>query len=271
MTWNLWWRFGPWEQRRAAILAVLREVRPDVIGLQEVWATDEENLAEWLAAELGLHCAWAASEAPQRWQQRIGDPTVDVGNAVLSRWPVVAREVFALPPPPQSVGDGQFALCALLDTPSGQFPFVTVHLTSPADASTQRCEEVRALSGFVDAQGSGQPFPRLITGDFNATPDSDEVRLFSGVRTAPVAPGRIFIDAWEYADPAAPWATWDSANPYVAATYSPSWRVDYIFVGPPDSGGRGHVRSARRAGDGPIDGVWPSDHAAVVAELADGP
>lgn len=37
-TWNLWWRFGPWEQRRNAVLAVLRDAEPDVIGLQEVWA-----------------------------------------------------------------------------------------------------------------------------------------------------------------------------------------------------------------------------------------
>jgi hypothetical protein len=31
------------------------------------------------------------------------------------------------------------------------------------------------------------------------------------------------------------------------------------------------VEHAQRAGDGPIDGVWPSDHAAVVADLTAGP
>lgn len=66
VTWNLWWRFGPWAERQKAILAVLRDLRPDVVGLQEVWADRRtgENLAEWLAAELDLHCAWAASPAP---------------------------------------------------------------------------------------------------------------------------------------------------------------------------------------------------------------
>ncbi|GAB2992846.1 hypothetical protein GCM10023080_068540 [Streptomyces pseudoechinosporeus] len=75
VTWNVWWRFGPWEQRRKAILAVLRDLRPDVVGLQEVWACGGENLAEWLADELGLYWTWAASEAPEWWQRRLGDST----------------------------------------------------------------------------------------------------------------------------------------------------------------------------------------------------
>lgn len=98
LTWNVWWRFGPWEQRQKAIVSVLRELRPDVVGLQEVWAGGGENLARWLAQELGMQWTWAPSHAPQRWRQRLGDPTVDVGNAVLSRWPIVDRAVLRLPP-----------------------------------------------------------------------------------------------------------------------------------------------------------------------------
>ena len=107
----------------------------------------------------------------------------------------------------------------------------------------------------------------MVTGDFNAWPDSDEIRLFGGYKTAAAVPGQVLLDAWEYASPEAPSATWDAANPFVAATFSPSARIDYIHVGPPGPGGLGTVRSIRRAGDGPVDGVWPSDHAAVVAEL----
>ena len=38
MTWNLWWRFGPFERRRPAILEVIRAADPDVLCLQEVWS-----------------------------------------------------------------------------------------------------------------------------------------------------------------------------------------------------------------------------------------
>jgi hypothetical protein len=83
-----------------------------------------------------------------------------------------------------------------------------------------------------------------------------------------VVPGQILMDAWEYADPAAPSATWDAANPFATTAFEPSVRVDYIHVGPPGPNGLGHVRCVRRVADHPIDGVWPSDHAAVLAHLA---
>ncbi|MFF9285819.1 endonuclease/exonuclease/phosphatase family protein [Streptomyces griseosporeus] len=271
VTWNLWWRFGPWQERRKAVLAVLRELRPDVVGLQEVWADDGENHAEWLAGELGLHWTWAPSHAPGSWQRRLDEPlaaTVRIGNAVLSRWPVTDHDVLPLPAPPD-LDDGRLALYARLAAPGHEVPFFTVHLTSALHASDVRRGQVTALAGFVARHREGTAFPPVVTGDFNAWPDSDEIRLFGGYRTAPAVPGQVFYDAWEYADPAAPSATWDRANPYVARGSMPSVRVDYIHVAPPGPDRLGRVLGAWRAGDGPVDGVWPSDHAAVVAELAD--
>ncbi|MEV5549587.1 endonuclease/exonuclease/phosphatase family protein [Streptomyces sp. NPDC052309] len=258
VTWNLWWRFGPWEERQKAILAVLRELRPDVVGLQEVWAADDGgNLAEWLAGELGLHWAWAASEAPERWQRRIGDGTVGIGNAVLSRWPVVERAALRLPAPGE-LDDGRLALYARLDAPGHRVPFFTTHLTSAPHASAVRRRQVAALAEFVAAHRRGTGFPPVVTGDFNAPPDSDEVRLLGAERLS---------DAWGHAGPGVPSVTWDRANPYVSDNGEPGARIDYVHVGPPGPGGLGRVRAVRRAGDGPVDGVWPSDHAAVVADL----
>jgi endonuclease/exonuclease/phosphatase family metal-dependent hydrolase len=268
LTWNVWWRFGPWEQRQKAILTVLRELRPDVIGLQEVWVRDTTNLAEWLADELDMQWTWAACEAPERWQRRIDDQTVDIGNAVLSRWPIVDRHVVRLPTA-EDEDDGRLVLHARLDAPAHQIPFFTTQLTSSPDASAVRCRQVTALAGFVAEHRGGTAFPPVVTGDFNAYPDSDEVRLFGGYKTASAVPGQVLCDAWEYADPTAPSVTWDTANPFVKATFEPSARIDYIHVGLPGPDGLGHVRSVRRAGDGPVDGVWPSDHAAVIADLAD--
>ncbi|CAM5453340.1 hypothetical protein SVIOM74S_05473 [Streptomyces violarus] len=250
-------RFGPRQARQKAILTALRvELRPDVVGLQEVWAADGENLAEWLAGELGLHCAWAASPAPERWRRRIGDPTVDIGNAVLSRWPVVDRDMPPLPAPADT-DDGRLAFYARLAGPGHDIPFFTTHFTSAVHASAVRCRQVAALAEFVDRHRGDTPFPPVVTGDLNAWPDSDEIRLLGGYKTAPAVPRQVLLDAWEYADPAAPSATWDAANPYVAPTHEPSARIDYIHVGPPGPGGLGHVQDVQRAYDGPVDGVWP--------------
>lgn len=73
---------------------------------------------------------------------------------------------------------------------------------------------------------------------------------------------------WRHADPAASYVTWDTASPYESQTFGQGRRIDYIHVGRPGPGGIGSVRAARRAGDAPVGGVWPSDHTAVIAELA---
>jgi endonuclease/exonuclease/phosphatase family metal-dependent hydrolase len=267
MTWNLWWRFGPWARRRQAILTALHAWQPDAVGLQEVWARGEENLAGWLADRLGMHWTWAASPTPERWQNRLGDPTVAIGNAVLSRWPILDQAV-ALLPSAAGDTDGRLALHARLDAPVAEMSFFTTQLTSPLHAAAIRRAQVVELAEFVAAHSSGTPFPAVVTGDFNAWPDSDEIRLLGGYKTAPAVAGQVLFDAWEYADPAAPSATWIPHNPFVPSS-DPAVRVDYVFVGPPGPGGLGHVRSVQRVGDGPVDGVWPSDHAAVAADLAD--
>ena len=263
-TWNLWWRFGPWEQRRDAIAAVLTHARPDVCGLQEVWAGRGENQAALLAEQLGMQWAWTPSPTPQRWQRRLGDPAMQFGNAILSRWPIT--EQAAQPLPGNGADDGRTALFAGIQTPTGRLPFVTTQLTSAIGQSAVRCQQVAALCRFVAAH-TGPGLPPVVTGDLNAEPDADEIRLLGGHKTAPVVPGLVLVDAWRYADPMAPGWTWDRRNPYVAATGEPSSRIDYVLVGLPTASGAGRVRSVRLIGDRPVDGVWPSDHAGVLAEL----
>ncbi|MGK5532618.1 endonuclease/exonuclease/phosphatase family protein [Streptomyces sp. URMC 129] len=272
LTWNLWWRFGSWDQRRKAILSVLREEKPDICGLQEVWQAGDENLARWLADELGMHWAWAPGEVFSYWRDRVGTAAsvgLGVGNAVLSRWPIVESAVERLP-----VADGpeevRVALHALIETDAGRLPFFTTHLHAAQSGSAVRCAQVRALARFVAERGLGAgTFPPVVTGDFNAEPESDEMRLFGGTLTSPAVPGLVLLDAWRAADPGAPWASWDPVtNPLVGGPGVVRTRIDYIHVGVPTThGGPGRVTSARLAGSGPVGGVWPSDHAAVVADL----
>ncbi|WP_433545519.1 endonuclease/exonuclease/phosphatase family protein [Streptomyces sp. CA-294286] len=268
LTWNLWWRFGPWDARRKAILAVLREQRPDVILLQEVWANDRENMAGWLAGELGLdHWTWVRFAEPHYWQRRTDGDASDIGVAVLSRWPIGERASVRLPAD-GAVDNGRMALYARVDSPAGPVPVFTTHLNSAVYDSATRCVQVRALSRFVAEHRGAGAFPAVVAGDFNAWPDSDEIRLMGGYKTAPPVPGQVFVDAWEYAAPQAPWATWDATNGY--HTPGPSTRIDYVFLGVPGPGGLGAVRSVARFGHGPVDGVWPSDHAGVRADLETG-
>jgi endonuclease/exonuclease/phosphatase family metal-dependent hydrolase len=75
-----------------------------------------------------------------------------------------------------------------------------------------------------------------------------------------------FADCWSAAG-AGPGYTYDRNNPYALRSHEPSSRIDYVFVRGPDARLRGEPIAARLALDAPTDGVWPSDHFAVVADI----
>ena len=257
LSWNLWWRYGPWERRQEAIAATLAEIGPDLCGLQEVWDAPGENLAARLAEQLGMRWCWGAAS-----RERDG---LTLGNAILSRWPIAAQAQAELPAGGPAE-EGRIAVHARIDTPGGALPMFTTHLTYGLGRSQVRVAQVRVLAGFVAGHAADCPYPPVVTGDLNAEPGSDELRLLGGLLTDPAAPGLVLIDGWRYADPGDPGFTWDRRNGYQASTIVPDSRIDYILAGPPRHG-RGHLRSAKLAGATPVGNVWPSDHFAVVAEL----
>jgi endonuclease/exonuclease/phosphatase family metal-dependent hydrolase len=257
LSWNLWWRYGPWERRREAIAATLAEIGPDLCGLQEVWGAPGENLAADLAGRLGMHWCWEAAS-----REREG---LTLGNAILSRWPIADQARAGLPAGGPAE-EGRIGVHARVDAPGGALPMFTTHLTYGLGRSQVRVAQVRALAEFVAGHAAGCAYPPVVTGDLNAEPGSDELRLLGGLLTAPAVPGLVLIDAWRYADPGDPGFTWDRRNGYQAGSILPDSRIDYVLAGPHRQG-RGRVQSARLAGTAPVDGVWPSDHFAVVAEL----
>lgn len=249
----------------AAIRSVLREARPDICGLQEVWAEGGRNLAADLAEELGMHWAWVRSPEPERWHARLPGCSAAVGNALLARWPI-SRSVDVVLPAGGSGDGSRTALASTVESPDGRIPVVTTQLTSAPWDSATRCAQVRTLVALL-AGLEREDYPVVALGDMNAEPDSDEVRLLCGHKTAPARERFVLVDAWRYApEGAEPW-TWDRANPHVLSTMEPSSRIDYVLVGRPHDGQRGHIRSVCRIGATPVRGVWPSDHAGVLAEL----
>jgi endonuclease/exonuclease/phosphatase family metal-dependent hydrolase len=77
----------------------------------------------------------------------------------------------------------------------------------------------------------------------------------------------VFLDAWRAAGDGGPGDTWSNANPFAALDCEPDRRIDYVFVGYPRDHGLGQVLTARVEAVEPVDGVQPSDHYAVYAEL----
>ncbi len=258
LSWNVWWRFGPWEARQPAIAATLAASGADLIGLQEVSAEDGgHNQAEELAAGLGYHLA----QTELRYFNGMA-----FTNAVLSRWPIAERHVETLPNAAGAPSHRQ-VVAASVDSPHGPLLFVTTHLDWHFDASATRQAQVGALCRLVAARRPDPTtgYPAILTGDLNATPHSDEVRSLTGARPVP-EPGLTFVDAWEVAGEG-PGHTWNGANPYLADATYPNRRLDYVLLSWPRAKPLGTVDGVRLFGHEPVDGVIASDHYAVVADL----
>lgn len=260
MTWNLWWRFGPrWRDRQPGIQATLRRFNPDLVALQEVWATDETTQADELAAALGMHAIFAAPSYPMAPQDddRVDFRGVELGIAVLSRWPVLDHDVIPLPARHRSWDP--VGLAVRVDHPAGPLPIVTACLEHGIPYTDDRMAQGALLAELATEPRFDGPCPILVAGDLNAAPHSPVLRPLYDLMT----------DAWVVGDGPEDAITLPSSHPSAPLEAGPELvdqRIDHVFFRSGQEGQQVIVEQVRLAGDA-IDGVFPSDHRGVVADL----
>ncbi|MGE0328556.1 MAG: endonuclease/exonuclease/phosphatase family protein [Polyangiaceae bacterium] len=275
ITLNIWNKSGPWPARAELIRQGIQALAPDLLGLQEVLQLegragdpDGDQLAE-LNTHLRFHAAYAKAADFGGGLQ--------FGNALLSRFPILEHTRIALPH--CDSGEQRSALYALVQHPQGLLPVFVTHLNWKLHHSDVRQKQVASLVDHVFrlAPVDDQRLPPIVMGDFNAEPDSDEMRFMRGL-TLLAGRSVYFTDAWVFAgsdgarrsSEGAPGYTFDSRNPYAALAHEPPRRIDYIYVRGPDRKFRGEPIEARvvfnsEAPDAP--GLWPTDHFGVFCRL----
>lgn len=242
---------------------MLVELAPDLCCLQEIRADASIDVAVSLADALGLHLGRGDAVGADWWSDRVGEP-LRVDSVILSRWPIDDVAVLELPHIEGSP-ERRAATIARIVTPGGAVRVASMQLSSSPLDSALRGRQLESLATALADHRADETI--LVGGDMNAEPDSDEVRRFSGHKTAPIIDRFVALDLWRYADPADPGWTWDRANPYVLATREPSSRIDHLLAGPNPTGQMPDVAGIRRFGEHAIGGVWASDHAGVVVDL----
>jgi endonuclease/exonuclease/phosphatase family metal-dependent hydrolase len=257
-TLNIWNRFGPWQERLAAIRAGVGALAPDVLGLQEVLRLDEAegdglDQAAAIADGFGYHVTHARAKG-ERW-----------GNAVLSRWPIARREVFDLPR--AGTDEKRTLLFAEIVAPFGAIPVFVTHLNWKFDEGHVREVQLREIALHIESLAAPGAFPAILVGDFNAEPDSDEIRFLRGLTSLGGTRRVYFQDAFALAGDGSPGFTFAGRNPFAAPLREPDRRVDYIFVRGRDERCRGLPLDARVCFDEGVDGTFPSDHFGVIATL----
>ncbi len=258
LTLNLWGTEGPMDVRMRVIEQGLRALRPDVIALQEVREIPGKvpNQAATLASALGMDHVFAIATPLAAGTE---------GLAILSRAPIEGTIMTELPHARRD--DRRILFSARLATDSGLVWVSTTHLHYRLGHGKQREDQVLAVDASLANRETDAP--QILMGDFNARPESDEIRFLCGLTT--LAGRRTFFqDAWALSHPDEPGWTWASSNPYTErlAFLQPDRRIDYIFVSARQGDGRGAISGCRIALDRPTRaGVYASDHFALVADV----
>jgi endonuclease/exonuclease/phosphatase family metal-dependent hydrolase len=140
-----------------------------------------------------------------------------------------------------------------------QFRFVTTHFDLlPALAVPQALELVQTAANT--------DMPVVLVCDCNANPDNPADPIFQSFPAYLLLKNAGFIDAFRTARPSDPGFTFGQAEDLLNVTSTISRRIDLVqFRGPFT------VEDAQVVGASPADrlrlGLWPSDHAGVVATL----
>jgi endonuclease/exonuclease/phosphatase family metal-dependent hydrolase len=144
-----------WEQRGPMVLQGFLELRPDVIGLQEV-SLDPPN-AEWLAERLPGYSAYLCPRTRDRQSDSL---------AILTHLPVESHATTNLGQ------QGRQAQRVVVSKDGRRWTFVNTHLVwQPFDDTARRRQAERILDWIGDAE---RP---ILCGDFNAFPTARSVRL----------------------------------------------------------------------------------------------
>ncbi len=271
---NVWNKAGPWLARLPLIRRELTRLSPEIVGLQEVLRflparqgpdtplSAANDQATEIAEGLGFHVAYSVASD-------YGNG-LKFGNALLSRHPITHQESFQLPG--SESGETRSLLYALCETPHGSLPVFVTHLNWKFHHGAVRQRQVAFIAERIAELSpiAGAQLPPVLMGDFNAAPDTDEIRFLTG-RCAIDGKTVYFADAWVFAGEG-PGYTYDRANDYAAKAREPSRRIDYVFVRGPDRQFRGEPLRTELAFHAPESTptgvVWPSDHFGVVADLA---
>jgi endonuclease/exonuclease/phosphatase family metal-dependent hydrolase len=183
-----------------AIAAAIEDTGAGVVTLQEVsrgWVVNGSlDMASWLSQRLNMTYVAGPTSPDGLW-----------GNAILSRYPIVATGSGALPSEGVPLKRGY--VYADVDTGGASVRAIATHLHQVLEDSDRRQQQIPPL---LAARGAG---PVIIAGDFNAWPEFPEMQMLAQA-------GLVDAVASLTSDPA-----------YTSPADEPYQRIDYVWLSPP--------------------------------------
>ena len=256
VTINVWGDNREVDRRMRVLMPALAALEPHVVLLQEACQVPNGvQQAKRVAAVLNAQYRFLPvdDDGPRGAQ----------GNALVTTLPISSTSHLALP---SDRGDRRAALRCDLETPAGRWAVTTAHLTHELDAADVREKQAISLDAFAKADPG--PLPSVLAGDLNCTPDSEVIRFLNG-RVSLDGHSTYWRDAYQRRHPRSDGFTWSSRNGFSSRSAERDRRIDYILIGPRRDDGPGSVLHARVVLNLPdAEGVYPSDHFGVFAEIS---
>lgn len=246
---------------------VIRSTGADIIGLNEVYHPAklkgwDKPALEVMAERLGMHFVFGQAHTHPFAFNR---PGRSFGNALLSRWPILASAAHHLTPNNGHAPRGMLEARILLPDGSRTLTVYVTHLD--AESEEVRLTQTQALLSWTN-RDRGRA--HVLMGDFNAYNPADypDAASLEALRSTveglglklyePKVVNRLlkagYVDAWRQVG--------EGAGPTCCNEPEPLFRIDFIFVSAPLAP---DLRSCRR---------WQtdlarvaSDHLPVLAEL----
>ncbi|HWY80081.1 MAG TPA: endonuclease/exonuclease/phosphatase family protein [Candidatus Sulfotelmatobacter sp.] len=160
LSWNIWF-----DSNLNNVNTFLENINADIIGLQEVMRKDNKiQLSDSLFKEYQFVYAPA-------FQITKNGKTVDVGNAILSRYPILEYKIHNL-----SQTDNRIAIEATIKVNNKILQVVCTHLVHTHQQASQ-IQDIQAenLVKILSETNS------ILVGDFNALPESNAVKTISKI------------------------------------------------------------------------------------------
>ena len=162
ISWNIWY-----DGNLEKVNKFLEDAHADIIGLQEVMRNGGNiQLSERLIKELGYQCVYAPA-----FQITKDGQTIDVGNAILSKYPILEHKIHNL-----SHIDNRIAIEATIKMSDKILQIVCTHLLhthqQPSEIQDIQAENLANMLSKTNA---------IVMGDFNALPESNAIKIMNHV------------------------------------------------------------------------------------------
>ncbi len=262
---NIWLDPRDRAERDAILLDGLRDVDADIVFLNEVVRTPERDIYQPVADSSPLHWHHASDYREIGW--------LPWGTAVGTRWEPKSLEVHALP-----AAEGPYVWEAIVPLPIGvDMLFLGPRPSWKFTDEAARVEQALFVTELEERRR--QAAPTIMAGDFDAAPDQDCMRFYTG-KSAINGRSAAFRDTFAIAGDGTPGYTWTTNNPWVARFVvdgegiAPNYliqephhrRIDYVLAGSPENhlDVQSVIKSSRVVFD---EFPTPSDHYGVLAEI----